>query len=64
MSYKALILFIIAAILQCVYNIFITDRLSKREAKKAFYDCSNCQNWKCYYHYCKKQKQKDLEGSQ
>ena len=40
MSYKVLILFIIAAILQCIYGIFVTDRISKREAKKAHYDLS------------------------
>lgn len=63
MSYKILILFIIASIFQCIYNIFVTDRISKREAKKAFYDCSKCKNWRCYYYYCKKQKQKNAEGS-
>lgn len=63
MSYKILILFIIASIFQCIYNIFVTDRISKREAKKAHYDCSNCKNWRCYHYYCKKQRQKNVEGS-
>lgn len=56
MSYRLFIILIVGAILQCMYDIFITNRISKREAKKAHYDCSKCQNWRCYYKYCEKEK--------
>ncbi len=46
------IILIIGSILQCFYDIFITDRISKREAKKCRYDCFKCMNWRCYKKYC------------
>lgn len=52
MSFKVFMLFIIAAILQCLYDIFIINRISKREAKEANYDCDKCFNWRCYKKYC------------
>lgn len=51
------IIMIIGSILQCLYDIFITDRFSKSEAKKCNYDCSKCGNWRCYYHYCKEHRE-------
>ncbi len=57
MSFKVFMLFIIAAILQCLYDIFITDRISKKESKKANYDCSKCGNWRCYKKYCDTRKE-------
>lgn len=56
-----LILFIGSA-LQCMYDIFITNRISESESKKAKYNCDNCKNWKCYYHYCKK-KRSEIENN-
>ena len=50
--YKFFVIMIVGSILQCVYDIFITDRISKKEAKKACYNCDICQNWKCYKKYC------------
>lgn len=52
------IIMIIGSFFQCLYDIFITDRISKREAKKSRFDCSICNNWRCYYHYCKKEREK------
>lgn len=58
MNTKLLIIMIVGAFLQCLYDIFITNRISEREAKKAKYVCENCNNWRCYYHWCKKQREK------
>lgn len=55
MSSRVLFILIFGSILQCLYDIFITDRLSKSEAKKAHFNCDKCGNWKCYYHYCKEE---------
>lgn len=44
---------IFGSFLQCLYDIFITNRISKSYAKKACYDCSKCKNWRCFYYYCK-----------
>lgn len=49
---------IIGSILQCLYDIFITNRLSKSEAKKCNYNCDICGNWRCFYHNCKKEREK------
>lgn len=57
MSFNFFLILIIGSIFQCFYDIFITNRISKKEAKKCGYDCEKCGNWKCFYHYCKKQKE-------
>lgn len=57
MDYKILITLIIGSFLQCLYDIFIVNRISKSEAKKAKYHCEKCKNWRCYYFYCKKKKE-------
>lgn len=60
MNGKFLLILIVGSLLQCMYDIFITQRLSEAEARKAKYNCENCKNWKCYYYYCKK-KRSELE---
>lgn len=55
------LILIIGSLLQCLFDVFITNRLSEKEAKKACYNCENCKNWKCYYYYCLN-KRKELEG--
>lgn len=35
MNYKILIILIIGSFLQCLYDIFIVNRISEREAKKS-----------------------------
>lgn len=62
MDSQMLLILIVGALIQCMYDIFITDRLSKAEAKKAKYNCDNCRNYKCYYHYCKKKRCVDKIG--
>lgn len=57
MDYKILIILIVGSFLQFLYDIFITNRISEREAKKAKYNCEKCKNWKCYYFYCKKKRE-------
>lgn len=52
MSFKFFLILILGSILECIYDIFITNRISKNEAKKCNYDCSTCNNWRCFYHYC------------
>lgn len=56
MSSQMLLILIVGLFIQGMYDIFITDRLSKVEAKKAKYNCDNCRNFECYYHYCKKKR--------
>lgn len=58
--FKYFLILIIGSIFQCLYDIFITNRISEREAKKANYNCDKCQNWKCYVKYCEN-KRKELE---
>lgn len=50
---KLFIIMILGSFLQCLYDIFIVNRISEREAKKACYNCEKCKNWRCYYFYCK-----------
>ncbi len=57
MNFYFLIL-IFGSILQCIYDIFIINRLSEKEAKKANYDCSKCKNFRCFYHYCSQKRRK------
>ena len=35
------LILIIGSILQCLFDIFYINRISKREAKKACYNCDN-----------------------
>lgn len=49
-----LLILIVGLFIQGMYDIFITDRLSKAEAKKAKYNCDNCRNFECYYYYLKR----------
>lgn len=49
---------IFGSILQCLYDIFITNRISKEEAKKSNYNCSVCGNWRCFYHNCEEERKK------
>lgn len=58
MNKNFFIILTVGSILQCMYDIFITNRISEREARKAQYNCDICKNWKCYYKYCQNQKQK------
>lgn len=62
MNSKMFLILVIGAFLQCIYDIFITNRISESEAKKAKYNCDNCKNWKCYYYYCKK-KRSEIENN-
>ena len=50
------LILIIGSILQCLFDIFYINRISKREAKKACYNCDKCKNWKCFYFYCKEKR--------
>lgn len=52
------IIMIVGSFLQCLYDIFITNRISKKEARKSNFNCSNCNNWRCFYHYCKNEREK------
>lgn len=52
MDFKFFLILIIGSFLQCMYDIFITNRISEREAKKCSYNCDKCENWKCYKKYC------------
>ena len=58
MNYKLFFVMIIGSILQCLYDIFITDIISKKCAKKCHYVCDKCENCKFYYHYCKEHREK------
>ena len=43
---------IFGSILACLWDIFVTDRISKGCAKAANYNCDKCKNWKCYVKFC------------
>ena len=63
MSSQMLLILIVGLFIQGMYDIFITDRLSKAEAKNAKYNCDNCRNFECYYHYCEKKRFFDKIGN-
>lgn len=56
MDSKSFIILIIGSFLVFLYDIFITNRISEREAKKAKYHCDKCKNWKCYHYYCERKR--------
>lgn len=45
MNSKMFLILGVVSFLQCMYDIFITNRISELEAKKAKYNCDNCKNW-------------------
>lgn len=57
MNKNLFIVMIIGSFLSMLYDIFITNRLSEREAQKANYNCEECENWKCYYYYCQRKRE-------
>ena len=57
-----LIILIVGCALQTLYDIFVINRISQREAKKACYDCNKCHNWRCYYWYCKKKREEKVNN--
>lgn len=62
MDSKKLLFLTVGALFECLYYIFITDRFSRAEAKKAKYNCDNCRNYQCNYYYCKKKRCVDKIG--
>lgn len=57
MGFNYFLILIFGSILMCIYDIFITNRISKECARKCKYECDKCENWKCFYHYCKKERE-------
>ena len=60
---KIFVILIVGSFLQCLYDIFITNRISSREAKKANYNCEHCKNWRCYHFYCLNKRQEKEQES-
>lgn len=56
------LILIFGSILQCIYDIFAVNRLGEKCAKKAGYDCSKCENWKCFYYYCERKRKEKNNG--
>lgn len=57
MDFKFFLIFVVGSFLSCLHDIFFTNRISEQCAKKCNYNCDKCENWKCYYHYCKKKRE-------
>ncbi|MCI8999553.1 MAG: hypothetical protein HFJ26_01135 [Clostridia bacterium] len=57
MDFKFFLILVFGSILMCLYDIFITNRISEKEAKKCGYNCEKCGNWRCFYHYCTKKRE-------
>lgn len=54
--------FILGTFLFFLYDNFLFHITALFYSKKCKYDCDSCKNWHCYYHSCKKKRDK-LNGT-